>query len=122
MHRQTEMPVHGATRSPAFVDRALIQKCPNAHQAVLLQIQLSGLTDESICDDLRMDRGHFSRCRTATAHFPTAKLGRLQELCGNTALAQWLAMQAGCELRLIDAMRDRIDKLEAELQALKGAA
>lgn len=122
MTSQRTMPLAGEARRPALVDRALIGRCPNAHQAVLLQIQLSGLTDEAICDELGMDKGHFSRCRTASAHFPTAKLGRLQELCGNTALAQWLAAQAGMELREVDQMRARIDALEAELTKLKGAA
>lgn len=122
MSRQHEMRVMGEARRPALANQELVKRCPTAHQAVLLQIQLSGLTDESICDDLGMDKGHFSRCRTGSAHFPTAKLGRLQELCGNTALAQWLAAQAGMELKQVDHMRERIDALEAELQALKGAA
>jgi len=122
MRTQRTMPLVGEARRPALADKALIERLPDAHQAVLLQIQLSGLTDETVCDALGMDKGHFSRCRTGSAHFPTRKLGDLQDLCGNTALAQYLAHRAGCELRLVDALRERIDKLEAELQALRGAA
>lgn len=120
--RQTELAVVGETRQTSLADRELIERCPTAHQAALLQIQLSGLTDESICDELGIDKGHFSRMRTGSAHFPTRKLGALQELCGNAALAQWLARQAGFELRPVNQMRERIDALEAELAALRQGA
>lgn len=122
MKGQRTMPLAGEARRPVLADRALIERLPDAHQAVLLQIQLSGLTDEYVCDVLRMDKGHFSRCRTATAHFPTRKLALLQDVCGNTALAQYLAHRAGYDLKERDAMRERIESLEAELAKLKGAA
>lgn len=119
--RQQKLAVMGETRKTSLADRELIERCPTAHQAALLQIQLSGLTDESVCDSLGIDKGHFSRMRTGTAHFPTRKLGALQDLCGNAALAQWLARAAGYELKPMNAMRERIEALEAELANLKGA-
>lgn len=120
--RQTELAVIGETRKPSLADRDLITRCPDSHQAVLLQIQLSGLTDEYVCDALGMDKGHFSRCRTGTAHFPTRKLGELQDLTGNTALAQFLAHRAGFDLRKVDALKDEVRRLRERLEALEGAA
>lgn len=119
---QREIPVLSEARSVDLVEPRLIEACPTAHQALLLQIQLSGLTDETVCDQLGIDKGHFSRIRSGTAHFPTRKLSDLQRLCGNAALAQWLARDAGFELRAVDRQAERIRLLEAEIQRMRAGA
>jgi len=115
---QMEMRVFGEAGGVELIDTDLIRRLPDPHQALLVQINRSGRTDESICHELDIDPGHFSRMRSRKAHFNTAKLADLQSICRNAALAQYLAYQAGYSLIARDQLRERAERAEARLRAL----
>jgi len=115
-----EMPFFCVTREPEMVPQALIEKCRNRLDAIRLCIQLSGYTNETICDALGIDKGHFSRMMKGRANFPDKKSVELIHLCGNRAPTQYEAWATGCELV---ANRDKqIADLEKQLKELKGKA
>ena len=109
-------------REPQEVDMALIRMCKKELDALNLQINLSGYTDEFVCSQLRIDKGQFSRIRSGKAHFPTNKLVYLAHLCGNCAFQQYLNWQLNkATVAYEPTPQERIAELEAELaQARQG--
>lgn len=99
----------------------LIKKCRHGLDAIRLCIQLSGHTHEFLCEELTIDKGHFSRIMQGKAWFPDTKRIELMSLCGNRAPAQFDALMTGCELKEL-SQEVRIRELEEQLAALKAAA
>src|SRR5574343_1642604 len=111
-HSQREMPFMAPVRGVTDAPDHLIGLCKTGHEAVQLCIQLSRLPNQEVCDQLGIDKGHWSRIMQGQAHFPTSKRIALMRVCGNRAPLQYEAEQMG--MRLVP-MRDdeRIAVLEA---------
>ncbi len=76
-------------RNPELVDEKLLRMCRDELDAVNLCIDMSRMSDETLCDRLGIDKGHFSRIRKGRAHFPTRKRLALMSLAGNYAPLQY---------------------------------
>lgn len=118
---QQEMPFLGAVKGPQMASADLVAKCHHRLDAIRLCVQLSGLSNEVICESLGIDKGHWSRIMQGRAHFPDAKSLDLMRLCGNYAPMQFEAMAMGFQL-FRDPKAQRRAELEAELAALNSEA
>lgn len=121
MRQQREMPLVGEVKKAQLADWELVKARKNRLHAIQLCVQLSGLSNEAICDKLGIDNGHFTRMMRGRAHFPDAKSVDLMTLCGNFAPLQYEAWACGFDLQ--ERAKDtRIKELESELARLRGAA
>lgn len=117
---QRQIPILGEARKVSDAPVDLVKMCDDELDAIRLCIQLSRYTHDFIREQLRIDKGHFSRMMQGQAGFPTSKRVDLMTLCGNRAPAQYEAMRLGCEL--VEMSKDQqIRELEAQLAALKAA-
>lgn len=120
-NHQQEMPLLGPVKGMQLVAPDLLKVCRHRLDAIRLCINLSGLSNETICRDLGIDKGHLSRILKGRAHFPDAKSIELMQLCGNYAPMQFEAMALGFEL-FRDTKAQRRAELEAELAKLNAEA
>lgn len=95
---QQALALMGVARRPVLTEQWLIDRLPDAHEALLCQYRQSGMTEQAVGDALGLDKGHQSRVLNGGAHFPTRKLRALQDVTGSVAMAQWLADRAGYRL------------------------
>jgi hypothetical protein len=110
---QRELPVlSSVTIRKTHVPEEVIQQCKNEMAAINLCINLSGLTDETISDKLRIHPTHLSRMRKGRAHFPPNKLNDLMDLCGNEVVLQYMAWR-----RRKVMYDDHVSQEEAEILA-----
>jgi hypothetical protein len=117
---QREMPFLYEVRAMQNAPDELVKKCRHGLDAIRLCIQLSGHTHEFLCDELHIDKGHFSRIMQGKAWFPDTKRIELMNLCGNRAPAQFDALMTGCNL--VELSKDaRIRELEEQLAAARAA-
>ena len=104
-------------RKPVPVDDILIRQCNSFLEAIHLCIHLSKLPHWRICEQLGIDRGHWTRIMQGQAHFPTNKMHELIHLCGNFAPLQWLSNAVGVPLAIDEKARRRAE-LMRELELL----
>lgn len=83
---------------PARSPRKIVTSLPTEHQALLVQINMSGKTDAEICGELGMKPPNFSRFRSGKLNFPINSLNDSFGVCGNRLLLEYLAYSQGCEL------------------------
>lgn len=107
----------GEARRPVPVDDILILQCQALLDAIHLCIHLSRVKHYSLCDQLGIDRGHWTRIMQGQAHFPTNKLHELMNLCGNYAPLQWLSNAMGIPLGIDEKTRRRAELIR-ELELL----
>jgi len=117
---QIEIPILSASKSPDMVPDALLNACSSRLDAIRLCVQLSRLSNETICNQLGIDKGHFSRIMQGKAWFPDTKANHLMMLCGNYAPLQFEARTMGFQL-FKDAKAQRKAELLDELQKLEVA-
>jgi len=111
---QQTLSIIGAVKPLEKVDNSLISKCKTKLDAIRLMIQLSGMSNEHICDVVGIQPAQFTRIMQGRANVPAdARYTRLLELCGNTAVIQWEAKQFG--LDIVCAKEARIKELEQQL-------
>src|SRR5690554_2026577 len=103
---QREMPWMSAARVPAMVPDDLLRVCKTRLDAIRLCVQLSNLSNEYICEQLGIDKGHWTRMMQGRANFPDTKSVELMQLCGNYAPMQFEAMKFGFELKRNDLARE----------------
>lgn len=119
-YKQRQIPILGEVPPPLLVSLDLIGRCGDEHEAVLLCVHLSKLSNETICSRLGIDKGHWSRMMQGRASLPSRKRMELMRLCGNLAPIQYEAMQAGLTVTM-DAKALRKSELLAELAQLEAA-
>ena len=98
---QREIPIFSALKDPQEVPHELVVQCKDELAAINLCINLSGFTDDTLCDALGIDPGHWSRIRKGRGHFPARKRLRLMSLCGNLLPVQFEAWKLGRRLEPI---------------------
>src|SRR5678816_4673321 len=109
---QREMALLGILRKPTEVDWALISKCNDEQDALLLCVHLSRLANEEIARRLGIDKSHWTRIMQGRGNLPARKRTPLMSICGNLAPIQFEAMRFGRLLRQNDTERE-----ERELRA-----
>lgn len=107
----------GEARKIVPADDILLKQCQTMLDAVHLCIHLSKKKNYAICEELGIDRGHWTRMMQGQAHFPTNKLHELCQLCGNMAPLQWLSNAVGVRLDIDEKARRRA-ALMRELELL----
>lgn len=124
--KQREMPLIAEVKQPELLTDADIKRCTNVQEAIKLCIWRSRThyTQNHLAELLGIDQGYFSRCLNGTGNFPPNKLPKLQELCGNYAVTQFMTYSCGFELVRPDnglnelrALRQQIDVMENSLLA-----
>jgi hypothetical protein len=104
-----------------MVSQELIESCQNKLDAILLCIQLSRISHESISAHLGIDKGNFSKMLQGTVNLHQKKENELMQLCGNYAPLQYLAWSNGFDLQ--ERSRElRIAELEQEIAELRDTA
>ncbi len=101
----------------------MILKQPSFHAALMLCVTASGLERKQIFGALGIDKATWSRIEAGEAHFPTDRLPRLMELCGNDAPLIWLAERRGFDWSTMrphsNDQERRVADLEQENRDLK---
>jgi len=95
------------------MDLATLSKQPDALAAFRSMVQITGLTDQQVSDQLGIDPAQWSRILKGNAHFPINKLCRLFDVCKSEAFLQYLLYARGYEPKLVK----RKSRLERELEA-----
>ncbi len=99
----------------------LIKTCRHRLDAIRLCIQLSNLPQEVVCDELGINKGHWTRMMQGSAHFPDAKANQLMRVCGNYAPLQYEAWSNGFNL-VQRASEEEITELRTRLAQLEATA
>jgi hypothetical protein len=118
---QRELPILSEMPRPARADDNLVVRAGDLLAAVQMCVQLSGLSNETICERLAIDPGHWTRMMQGRASLQLKKLPALMRICGNLAPLQWLAQEMGFDL-YEDAKAKRKAELLAELDRLERVA
>jgi transcriptional regulator with XRE-family HTH domain len=97
---QLEMgPLLGEMRSPVELPWDLIARCNDEHEALLLCVHYSRLSNEEIARRLGIDKSHWTRIMQGRGNLPARKRTPLMSICGNIAPIQYEAMRFGRELK-----------------------
>lgn len=120
-HAQREIPILGSMKAPVEVDWALIAKCNDEQDALLLCVHLSRLSNEEIARRLGIDKSHWTRIMQGRGNLPARKRTPLMSICGNIAPIQFEAMRFGRHLKEHDVDRQEKELLDqlARVQAQK---
>lgn len=114
-------PLLGNVNRNLEVDWALIAKCNDEQDALLLCVHLSRLSNEEIARQLGIDKGHWTRIMQGRGNLPARKRTQLMSICGNIAPIQYEAMRFGRQLKQADIEREEKELLDrlARVQAQK---
>jgi hypothetical protein len=98
------------------VSDELIARLADEHAAILLSMQVSGLADQQLADQLEIEYAQFSRIKSGHAHFPQRKLLTFMDVCGNEILMRFLVMRRGYGLhRLLSDVETENEQLRRKL-------
>jgi transcriptional regulator with XRE-family HTH domain len=107
---QREIPILSEVRKPDELDWALIAKCNDEQDALLLCVHMSRLANEEIARRLGIDKSHWTRIMQGRGNLPARKRTQLMSICGNIAPIQYEAMRFGRQL-----VNHDVEKEEREL-------
>lgn len=125
---QREMPLLGVLKPPYELDWALIAKCNDEQDALLLCVHMSRLANEEIARQLGIDKSHWTRIMQGRGNLPARKRTQLMSICGNIAPIQYEAMRFGRQLKEADIEReekelmDRLARVQAQKKIMAVAA
>ncbi len=125
---QREIPILGIARVPQEVDWALVSKCNDEQDAILLCVHLSRLANEEIARQLGIDKSHWTRIMQGRGNLPARKRTQLMSICGNIAPIQFEAMRFGKQLKDNDLsqrekeLRNELARIEAQKKVMALAA
>lgn len=98
------------------VSDEIVYRQATFHAALKLCMDVSGLNDQQIADQIDLDAAQMSRIKKGDMHFPPNKLMDLMDACGNEIPLRWLAMRRGYDLKQkLSAVELENHKLRAEL-------
>jgi plasmid maintenance system antidote protein VapI len=104
------------------VDLLLVRQARNATDAAKQQAIFSDATYEAIANGMGRGKETVTRFVNGNGGFNPEQIEKFILECGNTFFLQYLAYQAGYELKAIDQREARKAELLAELQQLENAA
>jgi transcriptional regulator with XRE-family HTH domain len=119
--QQELRPLLGVMKPPQELDWALIAKCNDEQDALLLCVHMSRLSNEEIARRLGIDKSHWTRIMQGRGNLPARKRTPLMSICGNIAPIQYEAMRFGRQLKEHDVEREEQELLSrlARVQAQK---
>jgi transcriptional regulator with XRE-family HTH domain len=119
--QQELRPLLGVMKPPQELDWALIAKCNDEQDALLLCVHMSRLSNEEIARRLGIDKSHWTRIMQGRGNLPARKRTPLMSICGNIAPIQYEAMRFGRALKEHDVEREEQELLSrlARVQAQK---
>ena len=88
-------------------------------QALSLCIRLSRVrrTQNDLAALAGINASQLSKIVNGTFHLPTDKIPVIENLCGNTAITQWLALQHGASLKF-ETPEEKIARLEKQIKEM----
>lgn len=95
---QREMPFFADLPDPEFLPDHLIETCNSFGDALSLCIQYSRLSYEAISNRSGINPPTISKMLKGSAGIKRKQLETIQRICGNYAIAQFFARDAGCHL------------------------
>lgn len=98
------------------VEQRDIERQKNLGGAIRLCMTVGGVERKQIQDDLKVDKGQFSRWVDGAEGVKWEKLEGLQQLCGNAAPVLWMYWRSGYDL---GSVRMRENELERENRLLR---
>lgn len=100
------------------VDESQLKAASTFKDALKLCIQLSRVkrTQQDLALQAGVNACQFSKVLRGDFHLPGDAIPRIERLCGNSAMTQWLALQHGATLH-VETLEEKIIRLEAELSA-----
>lgn len=101
-------------RELVVLDQEVIANQPSTLAAFNLMPNAHGLTDQTICAELPMDKSQWSKVRSGSFHFEMNLFSRLMDICGSEAFLQRLNWERGYEI----LPPKRKSQLEMELEAV----
>jgi hypothetical protein len=118
---QREIPILSVAKAPVELDWALIAKCNDEQDALLLCVHMSRLANEEIARRIGIDKSHWTRIMQGRGNLPARKRTQLMSICGNIAPIQYEAMRFGRHLKEHDVEREEQELLArlARVQAQK---
>ena len=98
------------------VDEAQIKTCKTFKDALRLCMKLSRVkrTQSDLASQAGVNACQFSKILHSDFHLPGDAIATIENLCGNTAMTQWLAMQHGATLH-IKTVEEKLAECEAKL-------
>lgn len=96
----------------------IIAALPSMTAAINKCVEVAGFQPKTICIELEIDPGHFTRMQSGQAHFPQDKIAPLMDLCGNEIPLRWLALSRGKGLVILkSALELENEQLRAALES-----
>lgn len=117
---QREMPWFSEVEEPEFLTESEIHNCNSFGQAVALCINRSRLTNETIAERIGISAGTLSKIVKGSAGIKRRQMELLEMACGNRAVTQYMAKNAGCHL-VRTTTDEKIKELEEQLAKLRAA-
>ena len=99
-------------REIIVLDEQVIANQPSTLAAFNLMPSAHGITNQTICHELPMDKAQWSKICSGSAHFEMNKISRLMDICGSEAFLHRLNWERGYE----SLPPKRKSQLERELE------
>lgn len=114
--QQIDLPIRPRASQPvADIPLDVILRQPTRLAVIRLQIHASGLTEDQVSTELGIQPAQWSRIMSGTAHFPTEKYQRLNQVTGSHYVLLWDLRQAGFDPASIRPLRSDLERrLEEE--------
>jgi transcriptional regulator with XRE-family HTH domain len=115
--QQIDLPIRPRPANPvAEVPLEVILRQPSRLAVIQLQIHAAGLTDDQVAAELGIDASQWSRIMSGkSAHFPTEKYHRLNQVTGNHYVLLWDLAQEGLDPASVRPLRSALERqLEEE--------
>lgn len=102
------------------VDESQLRGAKTFKDALKLCMKLSRVkrTQSDLALQANINVCQFSKILHADFHLPGDSITKIEKLCGNTAITQWLALQHGATIHIKTA-EEKLADCQAELAAFK---
>lgn len=120
---QRQFPMLGTAKPIERIPAHLVALCTSSAEALRLAMQFGKKSARSVADAIGMEPAQLSRIMSGNAHFPADRAGHFASFVGNWGWQQWIAHSIGMDLvPRQESLEERVMRLEAENQHLRGAA
>lgn len=111
VEQQIDLPIRPRPASPvAEVPLDVILRQPSRLAVIQLQIHAAGLTDDQVATELNIKPPQWARIMAGTAHFPTGKYHRLNQITGSHYVLLWDLYQEGFDPASVRPLRSDLER------------
>lgn len=116
VEQQIDLPMRPRPSNPvAEVPLDVVLRQPSRLAVIQLQVHAAGLTDDQVATDLGIKAPQWARIMSGTAHFPTEKYHRLNQITGSHYVLLWDLFQEGFDPASLRPLRSALERqLEEE--------